>query len=103
MVAEKSSICIPAYNRPQWLKRALESITEQNNINGVEIIVADDSSDGKCHQVTNEILENWLGKWHYVANQPRLGMAENWNHSIQIASGEYILPLFCHTGKVEVT
>lgn len=62
MIGEKISICIPAYHRPQWLKKALKSITEQNNVDEVEIIVTDDSSNEECHQVANEILEHWLGK-----------------------------------------
>ncbi|MGH2413299.1 MAG: glycosyltransferase family 2 protein [Microcystaceae cyanobacterium] len=88
------SICIPAYNRPDWLKRALTSITVANSeVWQIEIIVSDDSSNPACAEVAQEILENWCGKWQYLANQPRLGMAENWNHSIQVASGEYVLVL----------
>ncbi|PSF36755.1 glycosyl transferase [Aphanothece hegewaldii CCALA 016] len=89
----KLSICIPAYNRPQWLKRALKSIISQDILEEIEIIVTDDSSDEECHQVTNEVLENWLGQWMYEFNQPRLGMTENWNHSLKLASGEYVLVL----------
>lgn len=92
-MSKKLSICIPAYNRPQWLKRALKSIITQDLIGEIEIIVTDDSSNNQCHQVINEVLENWLGQWHYVANQPRLGMTENWNHSIKLALGEYVLVL----------
>jgi glycosyltransferase involved in cell wall biosynthesis len=87
------SICIPAYNRPQWLKRAIQSIINQNISDKIEIIITDDSSNENCCQVSHQILESWVGKWHYTINKPRLGMTENWNHSIQIASGEYVLVL----------
>jgi glycosyltransferase involved in cell wall biosynthesis len=89
------SICIPAYNRPQWFKRALESIilTNVSCDRDLEIIVSDDSNNDECHHITEETLANWKGNWKYVLNQPRLGMAENWNRSIQLASGEYILVL----------
>lgn len=89
------SICIPAYNRPLWLKRALESITITNaeSRENIEIIVTDDSSSTECESITQEVLQNWSGSWKYVYNQPRLGMAKNWNYSIQVASGEYVLVL----------
>jgi glycosyltransferase involved in cell wall biosynthesis len=89
------SICIPAYNRPKWFKRALESIILGNvsSAQDVEIIISDDSLVDECRQISEETLVNWKGSWKYVFNQPRLGMARNWNHSIQLASGEYILVL----------
>lgn len=101
------SICIPTYNRLNWLKRALTSITIANSevSQDIEIIVSDDSSDIACAEVVQEVLRSWSGQWKYVANQPRLGMAENWNHSIQLASGEYVLILhdddFLLTGAAE--
>jgi glycosyltransferase involved in cell wall biosynthesis len=89
------SICIPAYNRPKWFKRALESIIFGNvsSAQDVEIIISDDSLVDECRRISEETLVNWKGSWKYVFNQPRLGMASNWNHSIQLASGEYILVL----------
>lgn len=101
------SICIPAYNRPQWLKRALTSITmvDSELSQEIEIIVSDDSSDATCGQIAQEIIDNWTGKGKYVANNPRLGMAQNWNHSIEIASGKYVIILhdddYLVTGGVE--
>jgi glycosyltransferase involved in cell wall biosynthesis len=89
------SICIPAYNRPKWFRRALESIISSNvsSAQDVEIIISDDSLVDECRQISEETLVNWEGNWKYVFNQPRLGMAGNWNHSIQLASGEYVLIL----------
>ncbi|MGK7933874.1 MAG: glycosyltransferase family 2 protein [Microcystaceae cyanobacterium] len=89
------SICIPAYNRPQWLKRALTSITavDPQLCQEIEIIISDDSTDPICGKITQEILNKWQGKGQYIANSPRLGMAKNWNHSIQLASGKYIVVL----------
>lgn len=89
------SICIPAYNRPEWLKRALLSIlttpiTQQPQI---ELIVSDDSTIHTCKQIVNDLFVNWHGKHYYCQNTPSLGMASNWNHCIRIASGDYILIL----------
>ncbi|WP_019502762.1 glycosyltransferase family 2 protein [Pseudanabaena sp. PCC 6802] len=89
------SICIPAYNRPKWFERALESIilTNLSSASDIEIIISDDSTTDECRQISKETLASWPGIWKYVFNQPRLGMAKNWNSSIQLASGEYVLIL----------
>lgn len=92
-MSNKLSICIPAYNRPLWLRRSLESIIAQNVSEDIEIIISDDSSGQRSAQVTYELLKNWPGQWKYQANQPRLGMAKNWNQSIKLASGEYVILL----------
>jgi glycosyltransferase involved in cell wall biosynthesis len=94
-IVKKISICIPAYNRPQWLKRALTSITtvKPELCQEVEVIVSDDSTDPNCGQIAQEMLNLWRGESQYTANQPRLGMAENWNNAIKLASGEYVVVL----------
>ena len=89
------SIAIPAYNRPKWLKRALESIIAGNDkeLNEVEIIISDDSTIPECRIVAEQVLQEWNGKWKYIWNNPSLGMASNWNQLINLASGQYILIL----------
>jgi glycosyltransferase involved in cell wall biosynthesis len=98
------SICVPAYNRPDWLRRAIASILVSGITEGIEIIVSDDSTDERCGQVVRGVLGNWPGRWHYEANHPSLGMAQNWNRSIELASGEYALILhdddFLYPGAV---
>ncbi|HEY9827934.1 MAG TPA: glycosyltransferase [Stenomitos sp.] len=91
----KLSICIPAYNRPDGLKRALESIVLQKgfNLEELEIVITDDSTGSECKEVSETVLRKWTGKWRYVHNVPRLGMAQNWNHAIRLSSGRYILVL----------
>jgi hypothetical protein len=89
------SICIPAYNRPVWLKRSLESITSQTSISadGIEIVISDDSTDPACREIAEQTLQQWSGQWRYVRNSPRLGMAQNWNQALQLASGDYVILL----------
>jgi glycosyltransferase involved in cell wall biosynthesis len=90
------SICIPSYNRPQWLERALKSITSQSStlsLQEVEIIITDDSSTNICEAISRDILKHWSGKSNYYRNTNRLGMVGNWNQGIQLASGQYVLVL----------
>lgn len=89
------SICIPAYNRPQWIKRAILSVisaaeTEQLQ---TEIIISDDSTTMDCRHIVHELLADWKGRWQYHANSPSLGMAANWNRCIQMSTGSYVLLL----------
>jgi glycosyltransferase involved in cell wall biosynthesis len=89
------SICIPTYNRPLWFRRALESIINCNKqySSQVEVIVTDDSDDQKCEEITEEVLSSWSGRWQYEHHQSRLGMVANWNRSIDLATGSYLLIL----------
>ena len=89
------SICIPAYNRPVWFRRALKSIIDNtdNSRNLIEVIVSDDSDNDECSIITQETLTTSNITYRYEHNQPKLGMAANWNNSIQLASGKYVLVL----------
>ncbi len=89
------SLCIPAYQRPQWLERNLTSIQVRDNIDfsKIEIVITDDSNDYSCQHVAQSILCNYPGPWHYHKNPHRLGMVRNWNRSIELCQGDYVLVL----------
>lgn len=89
------SICIPAYNRPKWLRRAILSVLETptDRQSQIEIVVSDDSTRTNCRELIRKLMKNWHGSWQYQANVPNLGMAANWNRCIQIATGHYVLLL----------
>jgi glycosyltransferase involved in cell wall biosynthesis len=78
------SICIPAYARPQELERAIMSVLEQD-VTDVEVVVGDDSGD--LESVVQRINDRRVV---YVRNEPRLGMAENWNAMLDRARGRYL-------------
>ncbi|MFJ5713983.1 glycosyltransferase family 2 protein [Neobacillus sp. NPDC093127] len=81
------SIVIPAYNRPDTLKIAIDSVLEQTYPN-IEIIICDDSSDDRVQ----EMLAPYLQKYpqiQYHKNERNLFL-ENWHKCFDLASGEYI-------------
>ena len=86
------SICIPAYNRPQWLRRALVSLGTYAG-EGVEVIITDDSDDDTNRAIAEEELQNWAGTWRFEFHPQRLGMAQNWNRAIALAQGQYVVVL----------
>lgn len=89
------SICIPAYNRPDWFQRSLKSIlaTPRTEQTQVEVIVSDDSTNAECKVIFKDLIADWQGFYAFQSNSPSLGMAANWNHCIEMASGEYVLIL----------
>ena len=89
------SICVPTFNRPELLKRALESIVHQDvtKSGAIEIIISDNSLTCESEKVVNNVLSLYQGKWRYIYNKKNLGMVENWNNAVRHATGKYILIL----------
>jgi glycosyltransferase involved in cell wall biosynthesis len=81
------SICIPAYKRPEFLKRLLDSIAIQA-FRDFEVVITDDSPD----ETVRELSDRYQGQFplrHYRNPEP-LGSPENWNEAIRRAAGNWI-------------
>ena len=83
---KKISICIPAYNRVDVLKRSLDSIFEQD-FTDFEVIVTDDSPNDSVKNLVQSYPE---GTINYFKNPKNLGSPENWNECVRKAQGKYI-------------
>lgn len=80
------SICIPSYNSAEFVKQTIETVLAQTYGN-IEVIVVDDVSKDN----TAEIVKSFnSSKIKLEVNSKNLGVVENWNKSIDLASGEYI-------------
>lgn len=81
------SICIPAYERPVYLQRLLDSISKQV-FRDFEVIITDDS--------TSDAVEELLFSSHYKfpisyqRNARALGTPQNWMEGIKLATGHWI-------------
>lgn len=82
------SICIPAYKKPQYVVRVLDSVRKQDYKN-VEIIISDDSPDEDTKQAI-EPYRNSL-RINYFHNLPALKTPRNWNNALKKASGDYLV------------
>lgn len=80
------SICIPAYRRPENIRRLLQSISEQVFTN-YEIVITDDSPDESVHEVVRQFSHLHI---IYYKNEKALGTPSNWNFGISKAKGEWI-------------
>lgn len=80
------SVVIPAYNRPDTLKLAIESVLEQSYPN-IEIIICDDSSDDRVKDMIETSFDSSILK--YYKNERNLFL-ENWHKCYELATGEFI-------------
>lgn len=83
----KVSICIPAYNQPEYLKKAMDSVLAQS-FDDYEIIITDDSPNDSVRELVTSFDRS--DKIKYFKNANSLGSPENWNESLRKASGKYI-------------
>ncbi len=82
------SICIPAYNSAEYISETIESVLKQTYQN-IELIVVDDQSKDNTVEVVSAIAER-DSRLKLYRNEQNLGMAGNWNHCMELCTGEYI-------------
>ncbi|MCE9643416.1 MAG: glycosyltransferase [Candidatus Andersenbacteria bacterium] len=80
------SICIPTYNRPNQLRRLLQSIRAQYD-NRIEVVIGDDGNAEDTKKVLQEFSDIRIV---YFINEPRKGFAQNLLAVSWKAVGEYI-------------
>lgn len=81
------SICIPAYEQPDFLARAIESVYAQD-FQDFEIIVTDDSKTDQVRELTIRWADD--SRFIYHRNETRLGSPENWNAAMNLARADLI-------------
>lgn len=84
------SICIPAYQKPEFVVRAIESVLKQDYKN-VEIIISDDSPTQDIKIAIQPYISQVSIKYYH--NQPALKSPRNWNNALDKATGDYYMLL----------
>ena len=87
MTTPKVSIIVPVYNTEQFLKRCLDSITNQT-LQEIEIIIVDDGSKEACALYCDELSKTDARIKVVHKKNGGLGFARN--TGISVATGEYI-------------
>ncbi|MEI6584547.1 MAG: glycosyltransferase family 2 protein [Sediminibacterium sp.] len=82
------SICIPAYKKPEYVLRCIQSIQKQT-YKAVEIIISDDSPNQDMNVAINSYTSEL--NIHYYHNSPALKSPANWNNAINKATGDYYI------------
>ncbi len=83
------SVVIPTHNRPDFLRKTLQSIIDQT-YSRIEIIVVSNGCNGNNKQVVKELNDQRI---IYLDQEDSGGPAAPRNHGIKIAKGQYIA--FC--------
>ncbi len=97
--APSVSICIPAYENADGIRRLLESALTQNYTD-FELIITDDSRTDAVKNVVDEMMNGFMAygfvgedmssKIRYIKNAERKGPVGNWNEAISHAKGQYV-------------
>jgi glycosyltransferase involved in cell wall biosynthesis len=87
------SICIPSYNRPETLKRALKSVDAQKYADEIQIVICEDFAPKRLEvrSVVEEYKANSRYAVKYVENEVNYGHGKNWRQCSIQADGEYLL------------
>lgn len=80
------SILIPTYNRPEYLKKALESCFSQT-LQDFEIVITDNSIDNQTENLIQTINHPSI---RYHKNEKNIGGFNNFEKSLSLAQGKYI-------------
>lgn len=80
------SVCIPTYNRPDFLKQALDSCAKQTYKN-LEIIITDNSENYKSKNIVRQFLKLNI---RYEKNKKNIGSFNNLQKCAKKAKGKYI-------------
>lgn len=86
------SICIPTFNRPEWLIEAINSISADiDTLQEIEICVSNNCSESDYSDVVKLIdsVSNFI-KISYVRHSARISLDENHHFVKRMASGNYI-------------
>jgi glycosyltransferase involved in cell wall biosynthesis len=88
----KISVLIPTYNYGRFLAEAIESVLAQD-FQDFELLIVDDGSADNTAEVARPFCSR-DARVQFAVNAVNLGMANNWNHCLHQARGEYIKFLF---------
>lgn len=86
------SVCIPHYNRIDYLLQVLDSIDSQT-YRDLEVVVSDDCSTDESERVLSEIAGKRDSTLVYERQTKNIGYDANLRRSLELASGDFLFVL----------
>jgi glycosyltransferase involved in cell wall biosynthesis len=83
------SVVVPTYDRPDRLRRAIESVAAQT-YSRVELVVVDDCSPTPLESVVDSVDLAHLQQVTYLRNEENRGGSATRNRGIRASTGEYV-------------
>ena len=87
---DRLSICIPQYNRIEFLLKSLKLISIQDYPN-LEIVISDDCSTDNTFPEISALKVNYKFPIIYERNEINLGYDRNYRRCIEMATGKYVI------------
>ena len=88
----KYEIIIPTYNREKLLELTIHSALKQDFDKAYLVTVIDDNPK-ENNATENLIKDKFRGRVRYFRNKKNLGLFGNWNASINVSIGDYLIML----------
>ena len=86
------SICIPTYNRSDYLRKTLESIVVQDvflNSDEINVYISDNASSDNTKELVASYMEKYPNKIFYNRNETNIGFA-NLEKVLSLADGKFL-------------
>lgn len=84
------SICVPTFNRSEYLKNSLTSIVEQDGFNErCEIVISDNHSTDNTQFIVAEFLSKFENI-RYYRNESNIGAEKNFLRLLSLGQGKYL-------------
>ena len=88
----KISICIPQYERINFLMKSLKIISQQD-YDDIEVVISDDCSHDDTVDRIEELMESYCYPIVFSKNEKNLGYDRNLRKSLELATGDYMIVL----------
>jgi len=88
----KFSLCIPQYNRIQFLLKNLEFIAQQTYTD-IEVVISDDASTDNTQQEIEKLKATYKYPLIYYRHPVNIGYDANLRKSLELSTGEYCIIL----------
>jgi glycosyltransferase involved in cell wall biosynthesis len=83
----KISVCIPTYNRVNFLEYAVKSVLNQT-YHDFELIICDDASTDKTAQFVEQLNDPRI---YYIQHSKNIGRSRNMRSGFEAAQGDYFI------------
>jgi glycosyltransferase involved in cell wall biosynthesis len=88
----KFSICIPQFNRIDYLIKSLDELQNQNH-SDFEVVISDDCSQDETEKRISEYIKNSIYPITYFRFEQNQGYDRNLRKSMELAKGDYCFVL----------
>lgn len=85
------TVCVPTHRRPQLLKRALESVTQQTYGGPLSCVISDNAQQSEVTAIVEELRDSAPDiEWVDIQSPEVVSPVENWRRAVSAAKTEWV-------------